>query len=375
MPKKVKEIQQYNDKLFVFSTDDNTLGIMNMDGEVVVRAKYKDLAILDNKTFIAKSDSDKWYIVNDKDERGKELEDVRDVVPAIAFFELAYGLSSGFELIVNEGENEYKLYKQSGEPLDKKDYYDIETFAINTRVVSDYFDAVSAAKKLVGYIDENGYDKVQLGQPLYKYINGGNPKNYTGTDKYYFNNLEGGYKYKISGFAYTNSYVARTEARYRTETYGYYYTYSYQVFDHYDYYWNKDAIVNFINVDMDINMNDQFDNVKVAIVKELKSKGYSVEKDEKPYSILKNKKNYIFLSLESASSNSNLSMRIYMPDDWAKNRESLVDRAISNYKEAKSIDIDEKVANPVFDEIEDVVEIVQDSIVADVPVPAVEVAE
>lgn len=335
LPEKVKGMHLFNGKCFTFSNDEGKWGVMNIEGEIIVRPKYEGILLLTEKTFIAQADSEKFYIVNDEDERVKELDDAKNAFPIKELAKMYYGLDSDFNLIVNEGDNEYKLYTADGEAIDKKDYYEIG-FNLTSWVVSDYFDASAAAKKLTDYVDDNGFDKVQLGQPLYKYIKGGSPSNYTGTDKYYFENLGSGYRYSLSGYAYTNSYVAKSTPVYRTETYGYYYTYSYQVFDHYNYSWNQSAVVDYINVTMNVLAEGQFGAVKSATANALKAKGFKVTKEDKSYSVLSNGKTVVFLSLSSSDDSSSMMMRMYKEADWSKVSASMINSANERYKSAVS---------------------------------------
>ncbi|MCM1370216.1 MAG: WG repeat-containing protein [Candidatus Amulumruptor caecigallinarius] len=333
VPEKVKNISFFNSDYYIFSNEDGEYGAMTNDGEIIVRAKYKELQPFGKDKFIGKSDNDKIYIINKKDEREKELDDLKDILSMKNYADFVMGINTDFELIGNEGDNEWKLYDSEGEPVSKTDYYEMGGY-FPSIVNSDYFDATAAAEKMVSYVNGNGYNKVQLSQPLYKYISGGNPSQYTGTDKYYFEGLEGGYKYQISGYAYTNSYVAKSTPVYRTETYGYYYTYTYQTFDHYDYSWNQEAVVDLIRVYLNVYVDGQFENLKNAVVRAMAAKGYKSESNEKAYAVVTNGTTYAFISLNEGSDNSDVEMVMMTAKEWNSRKAGMIKTAIDRFNTA-----------------------------------------
>lgn len=282
LPSKVAWISNLNKKYVIFKSDDSKFGVMTHDGEIVVRAKYKSIDFATDDTFVCESDSEKWYIVNNKDERTAEIEDITDISQ---YTERSAGLnySTGFELIGHD-KTDYYLFKNNGEKVTKTEYYEIGASMLNafSWVFTDYFNATAAAKKLVSKVTDNGYADVTLGSPLYKYFSG-SPKDYTATDRYEIPDLKGGFRYGIWGIAFSDNDIAISTPVYRTERY--YWT-SYQVFDHYSYSWNQKALCDYINVGISAESKDCYQELKSGAIAALKEKGFNVMTDEDAYALL-----------------------------------------------------------------------------------------
>lgn len=334
LPSKVQSIWDFNEKFVVYTSADSKVGVMNMDGEIVIRAKYEYISMMPGDKFLCKSDSKKIYIVNANDERETTFEDMDYLV-----------YLKGFGLIGGE-EHEISFYKEDGEPLIKNDFYDISASA-NSLVTTDYFNATGAADKLASYITENGACGVTIDTPLYKYFKG-EPKDYSGVDRYNFEDVKGGFRYSISGYAYTNSYVVNAVPVYTTQTY---YGYSFQNFDHYNYVWNTEGMVNMIRMELNAFVEGQFNTLKEAFTNAMKAKGFTVAANTKAYTLFKKGKVNVFVGPDSSFDTSSLALVIYDAKGWDSDRASLISSAESNYEsiaekhntKATSKDVEEAV--------------------------------
>jgi len=334
MPEKVKAIGMFNSKYFAFCNDESKWGVMDMDGEIVIRPKYEGIIfMLSGDKFMCKSDNKKTYIVNTSDERIVTFEDV-DIIPMDAYFAYSGGHTK-FGIVGGE-EHAATFYNEKGEPIIKNDFYDIG-FRIPSYVMSDYLNIDGAAEKLALYIGDNSYDKVAIGTPISKYVKG-EPRTFTRQDKYYFPDLKGGYRYSLSGYAYTDKYIALSEPVYTTRSYGWY---SYQAIDHYNYKWDQTAMVDRIHVDLSINVSGVFSKAKEAVVNAIKAKGFAVTKNEKAYAILSKGNTRIFVAPANSSS-SDVTIDMYSASGWDSVADSKINSANNDYPdEDENIEFDE----------------------------------
>lgn len=334
MPEKVKAIGWFNSKYFTFCNDDEKWGVMDMDGEIVVRPKYEVITLLSSgDKFLCESDNKKTYIVNTSDERITTFEDI-DVIPMDSY--LAYiGCHTDFGFIGKEGHS-VSFYNEKGESTIKNDFYEIGLNS-SSIVMSDYINIDGAAEKLAAYISDNSYDKVAIGSPISKYVKG-NPRDYTRIDRYYFPDLSGGYRYSLSGYAYTDKYIAISEPVYTTQNF---WGYTYQTIDHYNYMWDQTAMVDRIHVDLSISVSGIFSKVKEAVVNAIKAKGFSVTANEKAYTLLSKGNTRIFVAPYGRSS-SDVTVDMYSATGWDSVADKKIDSANNNYPdEDESEDSDE----------------------------------
>lgn len=331
LPEKVKSIVNYNSKYVLFAGDEGK-GVMSLNGEVVVRPKYSDIGFLTEDKFIAKSDNEKFYIVNDKDERETELADVKQAT-VLYYWCQKFNIRTEFNIIVNEGEHEYKIYDGNGKPISKTDYYDISLNLPSSVVYSDYFNPEALANKLSNLFTLDGFNGVKLGSPFYLCFKDKTPEDVKYNSDYKFEDIEGGYKYSLDGEVDGTEDVVTSTPIYRTETYGYYYSYSYQTFDHYEYSWNKNSFVNKIIIGGEVEVADQYPEIKDALVKKLSEKGFKKEANEKSYALLTSEKAAIFITL-AGKNGSSFVVAMVSKSLWNSNRNTFINMAVNSYNES-----------------------------------------
>lgn len=123
-----------------FSNKDYEKGVMDLEGEIVLRAKYEDLFFIDDDLLAAKKKDDDGYIVIDLD--GNEIidDEYKDILP---FFE---GSDYCF---VKDDDHEYSLMDRKGEIKKKTpDIYEVSFGYGNLWVESDYVDFKTLVNEL-----------------------------------------------------------------------------------------------------------------------------------------------------------------------------------------------------------------------------------
>lgn len=167
VPSKVKNIRDWNGKVFLYENTDGKKGVSTMDGETVIRARYNRLFMLPDGNFIGKKNSgDEWTILNDK---GEEVEDCG--VDCRMLFDNSFILSvfsTGFELIGRDGD-EYEFMRFDGRETASVYLDRIELDTDLDYVRSDYFDADNVVNAFVAPADEAGYGDYELGAPVSRY--------------------------------------------------------------------------------------------------------------------------------------------------------------------------------------------------------------
>lgn len=124
---KVKRIKETDGKYVIFSNDDNEYGVVDMKGEIIIKAKYKDMDFANNGNFLAQADKDEWREL-DKNGDEKMRFDYKEVVPYGKFGYFAY-----------DGKR-YSLVDAEAKTKGKEDFKEIGPFEFSRRsaILSDY---------------------------------------------------------------------------------------------------------------------------------------------------------------------------------------------------------------------------------------------
>lgn len=243
LPSKAKSLRDYNKKFIIFS-DGSDEGVMNFDGEIVIRAKYDDIQFLDDKTFLArKSGRDETQILDASGESVKTL-DYKKINNLYQFG--LFAKEDGTITVINK----------DGETLCKEDLSDfnLKNTLCNV-VVSDYFDADGVAKDILDsafkFLNEH-----PLGTSAEEVIGGAPESNYC---TFYFTINE------LQEIGYNAKFVQK----YNTDA-------CYFNYDTYEYEW--DALAHLENISIELNTGKTWGDRGIkAIEKYLKGKGYKLE--------------------------------------------------------------------------------------------------
>lgn len=156
---KAANIHQVKGKKFAFSNSEGKCGIMTFDGEVVVRAKYDGIFMMEDDVFAVcdrdKDRDERWHLINAEGEKigTKKFRD----------FE-AYGLGNSKYAIVEVEEDNYAFLGADGEYLELEkgvDIYQVRFGMAGGTVESDYVDMNELAAALG--ITKEGLDGFKVG--------------------------------------------------------------------------------------------------------------------------------------------------------------------------------------------------------------------
>lgn len=279
-PSKVRYIKEINKDIYIYKNKEGKWGINNNDDETLVRAKYLSISSLENGTFVAQKDNDKFVIINDNDDIIKEFEDYTEM-----------GFLEDWNTIIAYNKNDkYELINPKGELISKEEY--ILGFYTPSYVASDYFNVSALAKTISDYFIDNRVGDIELGQSVTNFL----PEN---SSPYGYRNqntltvyseksgITSGNKFSLNTLVYTDSPIAME--KYRTE---YYYGYAY------DYYegtqFNSSSKVCGIMLSVQLNTSENVSNIEnlsKALKENFESKGYkTTDKGQYSFELAKGNK-------------------------------------------------------------------------------------
>lgn len=253
-PNKCKEISDYNKKFIVYRTDNYKYGVINFEGENIIRAKYDSIALYGDNRFICKTeDGDDCEIVV-LDEAAEELFDIDDYT--IVIWAGRYGL-------IGSDKNGLEFLDNEGKPLKNAQFEEVGPgFNASYAIYSDYFDMNAAVDAFANLFTDRGVDKYCLGAAPADYFS--NPADYTYRSAVMVDSLALGYKYKVTADLNFN----QTIADYTYESYGYY---NYSRRD----YWRDGSEITNIRVNI-LTDTEWGNDGSIALVKKLKDKGFKL---------------------------------------------------------------------------------------------------
>lgn len=322
LPSKADAVDWFDDELVIFLNDeDSRYGLMTMEGEILLRAKYKTLFPDGHGNFVALNDKNEGLVINKEGEILLNLGECNSLGPLNTLVEVAFGLSTDFEGVIEESEDSYSLF--NGKEKLGRSYEEIELHmsTFNDMVRSQYFNAESAARKLASYIDGSSFGGVKLGANPRSFLES-TADNYRYSDSYNISGLEGGSKYSISASAKdVDTYFAVAEQIpdgywYRTE-----------------YKYNPASSIDMISIDLTTPLNDKtFGALRDALVPLLKEKGWTVESGEEPFTTMKKGSDHLIIMPVSGSGNG---VEIKMQTDkfWGTYISNYTSAAIDRYNE------------------------------------------
>lgn len=277
---KVKYVKEINKNWYIYKSKEGKWGINNDKDETLIRAKYLSIRSLDNGTFVARKDNDKFVIVNDKDDVIKEFEDYTEM----------YYMKDWNTIIAENKNDKYELISPKGELISKEEY--ILGFNAPSYVVSDYFNVSDLAKTITNYFSDNGVGDIKLGQEISKLLpENSTPYSYKNENTVVVHSDKSGItsanKYSLNTLVYADSPIA--QEKYRTE---YFYGYA---FDYYEgMQFNTSAKVGGIMLTVQIQTSENINNIEnlaKTIKENFESKGYKVtEKGQVSFELAKGNK-------------------------------------------------------------------------------------
>lgn len=138
LPSKVKNVIACSDKYIIFRDDE--VGVATLDGEIIIRPKYKSINFGSDNTFIArKASSDEVEILNNKAETIMKLD-----YPKVEEFENFGYFAQDGKVIV--------LLDKEGKPKSNDEYYEVCNLIAESNVHTDYFNISEIAQQLATLI-------------------------------------------------------------------------------------------------------------------------------------------------------------------------------------------------------------------------------
>lgn len=253
----VKRIGDYNSSLFAFMNDEYNWGVMDMNGETLIRPKYGYINLLPDGNFFVKDD-DKYYLMDKKGDKIQTLDD----------YSYVNAINKGKFSFIAQDKSTYVLLDKNGSPVGKEEFKGINysSTVSGDMVRSDYFNFDSVLQVLVGSLTANGMDKYTLGMPVSQFgIEDFSSYVYEYTYKDPELNKDG-WRYDVSFGVRTDESIAKRE-----------YSDSYYSSDS-KVVMNSDAKVNGIYVSVDTEV-PCWKELKDKIISEIQTKGYKL-KDE-----------------------------------------------------------------------------------------------
>lgn len=153
LPSAVKYVKTWNSKYIVFESSDYEYGILSVDGDVKVRAKYDNIEMLANGKFIGNRDGKYMYVSPDGDTEKLPGE----VGAAVRFpYQFSKIFDFKFELISeDDDDDELQLRTYNGKKVGKDmDRYKGRIELDN--IYSDYFDYADVTRKFMDMFDADG---------------------------------------------------------------------------------------------------------------------------------------------------------------------------------------------------------------------------
>lgn len=288
---KAKRIGEYNKEYFAFLSDDNQWGLMNMEGEVLIRAKYGELSFLPDGNFFVKDDD--VYLILDKN---------GDKVTTYSDYDALVNLKiGGFAFLAKDGSH-YQLLDKGGKPICKDEFYGIGfNTATSNFVHTDYFNADAIVQAVLSNLTKDGFGKYRLNESVAS-MNITDPGHYTYSTTFYDNDLvPNGWRYSTSFHVNTNEYIAKNE---------------YNSFYYSEPVLNKDAKIS--SMELEINAEREcWKSVKAPLIAGIEAKGFKIEEQGDTWVTFKGDKN-IKLGIRSYSGGENIEVNLaYFSEDEA----------------------------------------------------------
>lgn len=252
MSGKVQGINEYTKDRFVFVNDSHEYGVMDMEGEVIVRPRYQGVQMLPDGNYLVKDGED--YLILDKKGDKKEV---------ISDYEYVIYLNKKFGYIAKSG-SKAVFIDEKGKLLNKDEYTDISFRQSNNYIIySDYFNTEAVVAIVADQLKKNGIGKYTLGATVSD-LGLGTSGNMWSTQLDASDQIDNGYRYTTRLQVGFDDYIAKRE---------YYGWSSYETL-------NGSAKVNVICLGIDAQ-TAFWTAAKAPLIAAIKAKGFNVKAEGK----------------------------------------------------------------------------------------------
>lgn len=260
---KVQKIGAFNSDFFAYRSSDDEWGVMNMDSETIVKAKYDAVAILDNgKFFVSKEvdgkDRTNCYILDKKGEKEFEFDEYKEVYP----------IDNGhFDFLARTGKK-YVLVNDKGEQIGDNEFAEVRpSFAQEFRVTSDYFNPESVVEALTSELKDGGFGRYTVGMSATA-LGIKDYDSYVWETRYLDEDLnKQGWRFTTSFALITDESIARRDGEYDA-----FYNWVSRVIP------NSDAKVETIRIEAECQ-KPCWKEIKESLISAIKAKGYTMKEN------------------------------------------------------------------------------------------------
>lgn len=269
LPSKVKMVTESTDRYIIFQDEKGEYGLLDINGEIVIRPKYYKMAFGNGGFVLAKKDFDDKEIVkiDFNGEESKECIDYEELYVCGRFGYLAMDdeiwalLNDNFEKKGKEEFYEFNLnwYNSNGNS--------VELSSVNT----DYFDPASAANAMADMIEGDRVGYLKLGNSAEEILgNSHTPTDYVYTTYVELSDLKkDGFRYEID----VKGEFSDNTTDCGTDSWGW----------SVNYFWNPESKL--IKIHLNLSARSEWGGSgREAIKTALLNAGYNLESEEKPTS-------------------------------------------------------------------------------------------
>lgn len=183
-PTKVSRIADVGKDAYVFANEDGDEGVMSMDGEVIIRAKYDDISITD-EGYVARQDEKLLFL----DKEGEVVADEDDYTYFINIRNFG---------VIARAKKTYDVYSYKGEAFKDAEFHDYTSTASHLiQVRSDFVNIQDIAEKAGGLVKANGIATYTFGTAA-RVVVGGQPEDHPYSSTFDGTEKISGYRFNIN---------------------------------------------------------------------------------------------------------------------------------------------------------------------------------
>lgn len=151
---KIKEVIQYSDKYIIYTSESGEKGMMTIDGEIIIRPKYKELSFGKKGELIASNKDKEWKLLDYSGNLKSEVDFAK------VNFIKGFGYISG-------DNSSYTIMNNDGQPIDKNlDFVDYSTNVWSGVNRSCYIPSEKIIKTVMDMITPAGVGKYKFGESM-----------------------------------------------------------------------------------------------------------------------------------------------------------------------------------------------------------------
>lgn len=249
-PSKVSSVDGYNSKYIIFCGEDSEYGVMDFEGETIIRTKYSGIEFVGDDKFLCSTD-DRVVVLDAKGEELLRFDDYESV---------RYLGKFGY---IGVGKRIFEFLDVEGKPVKNAEFTDLSYQAAQGyNVQSDYFNTEAVVADICSMINPKGVGDFAIGEGPGAHFS--NPSNYFYRSSVDLDDLDkSGYRYSISARARFSKSMGDWD----------------YAFNGYEYnrreYWNPGCELQYIDISI-TTQTDWCNDGPAAITNGLKKEGFTL---------------------------------------------------------------------------------------------------